>query len=231
MPPATIIHDTTVVTVDDAGTVERQAALVAQQGRIAAVGPSAALLARYPDAERVDGRGRVVFPGFANTHTHLPRVLARGIYEDLSPPHAPPFTGGLSPLPLPHLTPEQERVMALLGALEAIRSGTTLVLEEGSGLDGYAGALVDTGLRLVSASARGTAPTRRSASRDRSTRIRGSGTSPSSAFARSTRGGMAPAMAGQPPGSPRGPRTCARPNCCAGCGSCRANWISSQACI
>ena len=149
MPAATIIHDTTVVTVDDAGTIERDAALVVERGRIAAMGPSAALLARYPDAERVDGRGRALFPGFANTHTHLPRVLARGIYEDLSPPHAPPFTGGLSPVPLPRLSPEQERVMALLGALEAIRSGTTLVLEEGDGLERYAGALVDTGLRLV----------------------------------------------------------------------------------
>jgi 5-methylthioadenosine/S-adenosylhomocysteine deaminase len=149
MPEATIIHDTTVVTVDDAGTIERDAALVVERGRIAAMGPSAALLARYPDAERVDGRGRALFPGFANTHTHLPRVLARGIYEDLSPPHAPPFTGGLSPVPLPRLSPEQERVMALLGALEAIRSGTTLVLEEGDGLERYAGALVDTGLRLV----------------------------------------------------------------------------------
>jgi 5-methylthioadenosine/S-adenosylhomocysteine deaminase len=149
MPPATIIHDTTVVTVDDAGSIARDAAIVVEQGRIAAIGPSAALLARHPDAERVDARGRVVFPGFANTHTHLPRVLARGIYEDLSPPHAPPFTGGLSPLPLPRLRPDEERVMALLGALEAIHSGTTLLLEEGEALDRYAGALVDTGLRLV----------------------------------------------------------------------------------
>lgn len=149
MAAATIIHDTTIVTVDDGDTIAREAALVVEDGRIAAVGPSAALLARSADAERVDGRGRVVFPGFANTHTHLPRVLARGIYEDLSPPHTPPFTGGLSPLPLPRLTPDEERVMARLGALEAIRSGTTLVLEEGHRLDIYAGTLVDTGLRLV----------------------------------------------------------------------------------
>jgi len=39
--------------------------------------------------------------------------------------------------------------MALLGALEAIRSGTTLALEEGSGLAAYADALADTGLRLL----------------------------------------------------------------------------------
>jgi 5-methylthioadenosine/S-adenosylhomocysteine deaminase len=148
MSAPTIVHDTTLVTADDAGTVLTDAALLVAGGRIAAMGASATLLARHPDAARVDGRGRVVFPGFANTHTHLPRVLARGIYEDLSPPHTPPFTGGLAPVPLPRLTADEERLMALLGALEAIRSGTTLVLEEGERLEQYAGALADTGLRL-----------------------------------------------------------------------------------
>src|SRR6266481_2304042 len=149
MAPIQLIHDTTIVTADDAGSILYDAALAVRDGRIAALGPIAEILAKYPDAERVDGRGRAVFPGFANTHTHLSRVLARGIYEDLSPPHTPPFTGGLAPLPLPALSPDEERVMARLGALEAIRSGTTLLLEESAGLDGYAGALLHTGLRLV----------------------------------------------------------------------------------
>src|SRR5258705_12382696 len=149
MAIAELIHDTTIVTADDAGSILYDAALVIRDGRIAALGPATELLARFPDAERVDGRGRAILPGLANTHTHLSRVLARGIYEDLSPPHTPPFTGGLAPLPLPELTPDEERTMALLGALEAIRSGTTLVLGESAGLAGYAGALVDTGLRLA----------------------------------------------------------------------------------
>ncbi|PYM95231.1 MAG: hypothetical protein DME04_05480 [Candidatus Rokuibacteriota bacterium] len=144
-----LIHDATIVTADEAGSIHYDAALVVQDRRISAIGPAAELAARYPDAACVDGRGRAILPGFANTHTHLARVLARGIYEDLSPPHTPPFRGGLAPLPLPPLTPDQERVMVQLGALEAIRSGTTLVLEEGVGLDAYAGALLDTGLRLV----------------------------------------------------------------------------------
>jgi 5-methylthioadenosine/S-adenosylhomocysteine deaminase len=149
MAPTQLIHDTTIVTADDAGSILYDAALAVRDGRIAALGPTAELRAKFPDAERIDARGRAVFPGFANTHTHLSRVLARGIYEDLSPSHTPPFTGGLAPLPLPALSPDEERVMVLLGALEAIRSGTTLVLEESAGLDSYAGALVDTGLRLV----------------------------------------------------------------------------------
>src|SRR5215831_2962769 len=144
-----LIHDTTIVTADDAGSILHGAALAVSDGRIAALGPTPEILTRYPDAERIDGRGRAVLPGFANTHTHLPRVLARGIYEDLSPPHTPPFTGGLAPLPLPTLSADEERLMATLGALEAIRSGTTLVLEEGTHLERYAQALVDTGLRLV----------------------------------------------------------------------------------
>jgi 5-methylthioadenosine/S-adenosylhomocysteine deaminase len=146
--PVTVIHDTTVVTADEAGTIHYDAALAVAGGRIFALGPTADVLARHPGAERLDGRGRAVFPGLANTHTHLSRVLARGIAEDLSPPHTPPFTGGLSPLPSPVLSPDEQRLMVLLGALEAIRSGTTLVLEEGTGLDAYAGALADTGLRL-----------------------------------------------------------------------------------
>ena len=147
--PVTVIHDTTIVTADDAGALHYGAALAVDGDRIAALGPTPELLARFPDAERVDGRRRAVLPGFANTHTHLSRVLARGIYEDLSPSHTPPFTGGLAPLPTPALGPDEERVMVLLGALEAIRSGTTLVLEESARIDGYAGALADTGLRLL----------------------------------------------------------------------------------
>ena len=144
-----VIHGATIVTGDEAGTLYPDAALVVDNARIAALGPSADVLKGHASAERVEARGRAILPGFANTHTHLPRVLARGIYEDLSPPHTPPFSGGLAPLPLPSLSADEERLMATLGALEAIRSGTTLVLEEGTALDRYAAALADTGLRLV----------------------------------------------------------------------------------
>jgi 5-methylthioadenosine/S-adenosylhomocysteine deaminase len=146
---ATLIHDTTVVSGDVAETVYHEAAILIEGDRVAAVGSSAEIVARHPTAERIDGRGRAVFPGFANAHTHLPMTIARGIYEDQSPPHRPPFVGGLARLPLPALSGQERQVMALLGALEAIRSGTTLVLEDNPGLDGYAAALADTGLRLL----------------------------------------------------------------------------------
>ncbi len=144
-----LIRNTTIVTGDDSGTIHYAAALAIQGNRIAAIGPDAEIAARFPDAEPVDGSGRVVFPGFANIHTHLGMTLARGVFEDLSPPHNPPFCGGLSPIPLPALAPAEQAVMCQLGALEAIRSGTTALLEDASGIEDYAQQMVETGLRMV----------------------------------------------------------------------------------
>jgi 5-methylthioadenosine/S-adenosylhomocysteine deaminase len=145
----TIIHHTTVVTADDVCTVHDDAAIVVEGDRIAAIGPTPELLVRYPAAERLGGRGKAVMPGFANTHTHLAMTLARGIYEDLSPAHHPPFVGGLAPLPLPQLSVEEHRLMCQLGVVEAIRSGTTLILEDAVGIERYAQTLADSGLRFL----------------------------------------------------------------------------------
>ncbi|MBR0668579.1 amidohydrolase family protein [Roseomonas hellenica] len=144
-----VIHNATIVTGDDEDRVMHRSAIAIEAGRITALGGSDAILAAYPDAERVDAADRAVLPGFANIHTHLGMTLARGVFEDLSPPHKPPFCGGLSPIPLPTLSVEENAVMVQLGALEAIRSGTTALLEDGAGIAGYAKPLAATGLRLL----------------------------------------------------------------------------------
>src|SRR5918992_5886958 len=102
-PMSVVIRDATLITVDADDMVLYGAALAVEGDRIVAVGPTDAVLARFPDAEIVDGRGKLVMPGFANVHTHFTLIIAKGIYEDLSPPNEPPFTGGLAPLPTPDL--------------------------------------------------------------------------------------------------------------------------------
>lgn len=145
----TLIANATIVTGDAAGTIHHGGAIAIEGNRIAAIGPTAEITAKFPRAEVVDGTGRAVFPGFANIHTHFVMTLARGVFEDLSPPHEPPFCGGLSPIPLPALSPAEQAVMCQLGALEAIRSGTTAVLEDAAQIENYAREMVDTGLRMV----------------------------------------------------------------------------------
>src|SRR5690349_19031303 len=136
-----VIDNAVLLTVDDRDSVHYGATVAIKDDRIGDIGPSAEVLARHPGAERIDGTGKMVMPGFANVHTHLTMTLARGVFEDLSPPHRPPFSGGLSPIPLPEMTPDERRVMAQLGALECMRSGVTFLLEDSNDVDDYAEAL------------------------------------------------------------------------------------------
>jgi 5-methylthioadenosine/S-adenosylhomocysteine deaminase len=142
-----IIHDATIVSADAAGTIHYDAALAVEGGRIAAIGPNEALLARFPSAERFDGRGKAILPGFANCHTHFLRVLSRGVYEDLPAPKKPPYERGR--LGFPKMGPEDKNLMAKAACLEALRSGTTLVMDISANIDEYADAAVSSGLRLV----------------------------------------------------------------------------------
>ena len=146
---AIVIHGAAVVTVDAKDTVIYDGAVAVEADRIAAVGPSREVLASYPQAERIDGAGKAVMPGFANVHTHLHMTLARGIYEDLSPPHRPPFTSGLAPLPMPALAPDEHRIFCQLGVLEAIRCGTTAILEDATGIEAYVEDMAATGVRFL----------------------------------------------------------------------------------
>lgn len=144
-----VISNAVIATGDDKDSVHYGAAIAIEGDKVAAIGANEEIAAKYPAAETIDGSGKLVMPGFANIHTHLTMTMARGVFEDLSPSHKPPFTGGLSPIPLPDMTPDERRAMAELGALEAMRSGTTLMLEDSNNIDHYAGALAESGLRFL----------------------------------------------------------------------------------
>jgi predicted amidohydrolase YtcJ len=45
--------------------------IAAVDGRIAAIGSEAELRRRYPEAQLVDLRGRLVTPGLVDCHTHI----------------------------------------------------------------------------------------------------------------------------------------------------------------
>ena len=81
-----VIRDATVVTSDAARTVHHDASIVVDADRIVAIGPTEEIDRRYPDAERVDGRGKAVPPGLVDCHTHLWLTVARGIQEDFGFP-------------------------------------------------------------------------------------------------------------------------------------------------
>jgi cytosine/adenosine deaminase-related metal-dependent hydrolase len=139
---AVVFANTTVVTVD---AVQDDVALAVEGDRIAAIGPTDQILKRYPRAEAYNGRGKALFPGLINCHAHLGATIARGFNEDFGFPNS--FRLAVQPGSL--LSRDEATLMAVVGALEAIKTGSTTVVENVSNIAPTADALARTGLRWV----------------------------------------------------------------------------------
>src|SRR3954462_8437053 len=137
-----VFSHTTVVTVD---AVQDDVALAVDGSTIAAIGPTDAILPRYPNADLYDGRGKELCPGLVNCHAHLAATLARGFNEDFGFPNS----ARLSVRPASLLQGSEDTLMVPIGALEAIRTGTTTLVENSGGISRHAAALAKTGLRMV----------------------------------------------------------------------------------
>ena len=75
-----LVRHVDIVTLDDSGTILRDAELAVEGDRIVAVGKAPA---GFRADETLDAPNRVALPGFANAHTHAPMTFERGWAEDL----------------------------------------------------------------------------------------------------------------------------------------------------
>ena len=139
--PVVFAH-TSVVTVD---STRDDVALAVVGGKIAAIGSNETILPRYPNADVYDGRGKALFPGLINCHAHLAETLNRGFNEDFGFPNS----ARLAVRPQSLLKGDEKTLMVAIGALEAIKSGSTAVVEFASGISSSASALAKSGLRMV----------------------------------------------------------------------------------
>jgi 5-methylthioadenosine/S-adenosylhomocysteine deaminase len=140
--PTVVFSHTTVVTVD---AVHDDVALAVEGDTIVAIGTTDPILAMYPRAEVYDGRGKALLPGLINCHAHMAAVLARGFNEDFGFPNS----ARLAVQPTSLLQGEEATLMVTIAALEAIRTGTTTIVENAGGIGRSAAALAQTGLRCV----------------------------------------------------------------------------------
>lgn len=123
---AILFRDATVLTLDGpAGTEPRRASVLIEGDAIAAIGPD---LAAPEGAEIVEGRGKLVMPGLVNAHIHSGETFFKGRYE-----HMPLEVWMLYAYPiLPGrlIPPDLLELRALLTAVEALKSGVTLVVDD-----------------------------------------------------------------------------------------------------
>jgi 5-methylthioadenosine/S-adenosylhomocysteine deaminase len=143
-----LIRGATVVTMDAANRVVEGDVLIAR-GRIAAVGasPAAAQADEVPH-DVIDARGRVLLPGFVQTHVHLCQTLFRGAADDLA--LIDWLRERVWPLEAAH-TPESLSASARLGVAELIRGGTTsaLTMETVSHTESVFRAVEESGFRAT----------------------------------------------------------------------------------
>jgi 5-methylthioadenosine/S-adenosylhomocysteine deaminase len=116
-----ILENATIVTMDDNRRVLDDSSIGIENGRITAIG-SVKQIRETGASDVLDCSGKIVIPGFVNTHTHLFQTLSKGLGSDV--PLFDWFRKAILPFAT-ILTEEDCRIAALLGCVEAIKSGTT----------------------------------------------------------------------------------------------------------
>ena len=143
-----LLHNATIITMNPTRDILGDGAVAVQHGRIVAVDKSAALLARYPEEERVDLGGKLLIPGLIDTHVHLAQALIRGCADDMA------LIQWLCErvwVLQGNFTEDDGYVSARLCIGEMLKSGTTTFLESmlahRYGFDGIARAVEESGIR------------------------------------------------------------------------------------
>lgn len=118
-----LLKNAIIVTVDSQRNIYYHGAMAVSDGRIQEVGESSKLVEKYKAAsEIIDCDGKIIFPGFINTHNHLFQTLLKGLGDDMV------LKDWLATMTFPaakFLSPEDCYYGAMLGVMEGIHSGMT----------------------------------------------------------------------------------------------------------
>ncbi len=144
-----LVEHAVVVTMDPARRILLDGSVLLDGERIVEVGRAADVRPAHPPERVIDGRGRLVLPGFIDTHVHLSEHLSRGLIPDEVPVdrYVPDWYVPLYAA----ITPEEEAAAAQLACLEMLRTGTTTFCEAGTLFDvaAVARAVDAVGLRAI----------------------------------------------------------------------------------
>ena len=117
-----LIKGGSIVSMDAAIKDLPRGDVLVENGRIAAIAP--ALAADH--AEIIDASGMIVLPGLINAHVHTWQSALRGIAGDWTVgKYMQAMHGGLAG----HFRPEDVQIANLMGALNALNSGTTTLVD------------------------------------------------------------------------------------------------------
>src|SRR5665647_693495 len=117
-----LIKGGTIVSMDATIKDLPRGDVLVENGRIAAIAPMLAA----DDAKIIDAAGMIVLPGLINAHVHTWQSALRGIAGDWTvAKYMQAMHGGLAG----HFRPDDVQIANLMGALNALNSGTTTLVD------------------------------------------------------------------------------------------------------
>lgn len=136
-----LLHDTTLVTMDERRPVLKRQDLLVQDGRITGFGGHVKTDGLAID-ERIDCFGKIVIPGLVNTHSHLLEILQRSFRDNVRKEiwlwHRQMTEDAA------HLSADDIGAAAALACAEMLKSGVTAVLDHFSIRSGITAAKMKT---------------------------------------------------------------------------------------
>jgi len=123
MSATMLLRNATAITMDPALGVLSRADLLIRDGAIASIGPAGSVQQAEVD-ETLDLEGRVILPGFVDTHLHLWNSMFRGIITGYGTRAYFPVKRRLAA----HVRPEDTAASTALGLAECVGAGITSVV-------------------------------------------------------------------------------------------------------
>lgn len=139
-----LINNALIIPLTKAGYIIDEGYLIIEDDRIKELGPGPAPLKDYDKI--IDGKNKVLMPGFINTHTHAAMSLLRGYADDL--PLMEWLEQKIWPLEA-KISAEDTYWGSMLAILEMIKGGTTTFNDMYFFMDETARAAQKSGIRAV----------------------------------------------------------------------------------
>jgi 5-methylthioadenosine/S-adenosylhomocysteine deaminase len=128
-----LIRNGIIVPMSGQKRIINDGAVAIEDDRIIAVGKTEEVVKLHSSDVEVDAKGKAVLPGLINTHTHLFQNMLKGMRDDL------PLVKWVYDVTMPLIKEEFQNALkgnfemgyhaALLGCIEALKSGTTCILD------------------------------------------------------------------------------------------------------
>jgi 5-methylthioadenosine/S-adenosylhomocysteine deaminase len=140
-----MIKGGTIISMDPDRRILDDAAMIWDKDRIIWIGQTSQIPLEFQGDEFYNARGKIILPGFINLHTHASLSVLRGLGDDtgLAPAYSPNVPQGV------FLSPDDCYVFSCLGGVEAIKFGTTCIVDNYIHEEKSAQAFFDLGIRAV----------------------------------------------------------------------------------